>query len=121
MFLQSTSTDNFVQINLAGLAHLIIMNDNALNSIAFSYSGNSLDGVILPNEGFEFDDDNQPVVYIKSNVAGSPAAYRVFSFGDPSIIYLPQQQPSFNANSNRPNSMNVSESGIFIPQKKGVH
>jgi hypothetical protein len=121
MFFRAISTDNFVKLDLGSLAHLMILNDNANNELAYSYSGNSLDGVILPNEGLEFDDNNRPTIYVKSNVSGSPCSYRIFSFGDPSIIYLSQNQPSFNQNSNSPNSMSTKENGFTIPQKKGVH
>jgi hypothetical protein len=121
MFVKGVSTDNFIKFDLAGLAHMMIFNDNSTNELAYSYDGNSLDGVVFPNEGLEFEDLNQAVIYVKSYVAGSPVAFRIFSFGDPNIIYLSQNQPSFNQNSRIPNTMNTTEPGFSIPQKKGVH
>jgi hypothetical protein len=121
MFFRATSTNDFVRYDLDGKAHLMIINDNSNNELAYSYSGGSIDGVILPNEGLEFDDNNQPIIYVKSNVLNNAAAYRLFSFGDPSIIYLKTNQPSFNQNSDSPNSMSVTETGFTNPQRKGVH
>jgi hypothetical protein len=131
-FKTGTTTDIFVQTSLAGLAHMMIFNDNANNSICFSFDGVTITGVVTPLQGLEFDDLNEDVVWVRSYVLGSAGTYRVNGWGDRRIIYPKNQQPSFNHGSDVPNNMNTGalafnppETGILsgdtLPQKTGAN
>lgn len=80
-FKAATSTDNWQRIDVGSYPHVIIFNDSTINYLAISSTGNSIDGVIFPQEGIEFRDLNEPMLYIKSFNSGQSCNYRIFAFG----------------------------------------
>lgn len=86
-FVIETSTDSYKRYDLGGTAHLMIINDSALNEIDFSLDGSNRYGIVRKEEGFEFLDLNATSIFIKSTLAGNSAVFRIFGFGFPELIY----------------------------------
>lgn len=81
LFVNKFSADEYYRIALGSNRKLLIFNDNSSNLLAFSIDGTSLNGIIYPNEGIEFNDIDFNEIYIKSYVAGASCGYRVFAWG----------------------------------------
>jgi hypothetical protein len=102
-FVLSTSTDNYKRYDLGGKAHVIIVNDSALNEIDVSLDGANRCAVIRANEGFEFLDLNASSIFVKSTLAGNAATFRINSFGFPELIYT--------------KSTDLVNKNIFVPSR----
>jgi len=80
-FIADITTENWKKYELGSYPHLIIMNDNPTNLLAFSENGNTITGIIFPNEGIEFRDANLNVIYFKDYINSLHASFRVWAFG----------------------------------------
>lgn len=103
IFKMGNSTDNYIRLDLGGLAHITLFNDSLGNVLNFSVDGNTTSGLIY-NEGIEFRDINLESIYIKSNIAGASCPFRLWAYGEARKIYTPKSDNSQNLNS-VPNSL----------------
>ena len=104
-FYAGSSTNNWVKLYLSPFAHVTIFNDSVANPLAISFDGQNIDGFFL-NEGVEFRDLNAEFVYIKSYNAGAPANFRLWAYGDTSVIYTVQNRGNISDNPNIPKNYN---------------
>ena len=86
-FAQLTTSDTYYKIDLAGYTHLLVINDDTVNNLDFSFNSSATHGIVFKNEGIEFQHLNERTIFVKSASLGNPVAVRVFAWGNPGIIY----------------------------------
>jgi len=80
-FINNATTDDFQKFVLGVNRHLIISNDSISNYMVFSLNGQSVDGVLYPQETIELLDSWINEIFVKSLNTGASCAFRLFAYG----------------------------------------
>jgi len=103
-FINNASTDNYKKFVLGVNRHLIISNDSISNYLAFSLNGQSIDGVLYPQESIELLDSWINEIFVKSLNTGQSCSFRLFSYGS-------DRSPQFQETQNNLDYKQVNLSG----------
>jgi hypothetical protein len=119
-FIYQVSKSAFFRYDISGYAHLTLMNDDVNNLLAFSFDGVNIHGVLQPSEGLCFPDINEKQIFIRDYTVGSHCVFRLFSFGNPNVIYPVNQVNKSDVNPEIPSNMYTGINFNQTPQDKGV-
>lgn len=80
LFIEQTTTDNYVQFPLTGEKNITVSNDDLGNDLVISSNGNVVDIMHLyagETQTLGFNSFCMPYFFIKSGTLGKPAKFRI--------------------------------------------
>lgn len=95
-YYNGVTTDNYKKYIGSGMASFILFNDDLGNDLMFSLDGKNTMGILHAGEGIDFRFADVESIYLKSFVPGAFAPFRLWFFGNKSLIYPDHNKKGFD-------------------------